>query len=122
MQGVSVSVFLSKNIAVADVARYAALLPPSALISTIPYLPRFTALTLPSGIKVLHTPSYAPEALISRLELPLSATDIAEREGISIALAAELMERIELDGQVVKDEQAVGGALWYRNLISAAAL
>lgn len=95
-----------------------ALLPPSALTSAIPHLPNITSLSLPSGIRVLHTPQYAPEALLGRLELPLGATDIAEREKISIALAGELMERIEMDGGVVRDEQAAGGVVWYKDLIT----
>ena len=56
-------------------ARGVALLPPSTLIATLPYLagPTSTAsvpireLTLPSGLKVVHTPQYDPSAFLARL-------------------------------------------------------
>lgn len=49
-----------------------ALLPPSTLIAILPYIPSATSppihlLSLPSSLKVLHTPSFAPPAMLARL-------------------------------------------------------
>ena len=56
-----------------------ALLPPSTLVAILSYLPLHTSppihiLILPSTLKVLHTPSYAPAAILSRLLSRLTPT------------------------------------------------
>jgi len=129
-----------------------ALLPPSTLMTILPRLsshssPPINLLVLPSTLNVLHTPSYAPPAILGRLvsrlnpedhltngsseptEKSVSLLEIAGQENLPIGLAKELMESIEQlnppEGVrepigLVRDDQAVGdgGVRWYRDLIS----
>lgn len=116
-------------------------------------LPRFTnpqinLLTLPSSLKVLHTPHYSTQALLSRLlnrlnpsesldnpdddnpgrEKSVSVIELASIENLAIGMTSELLESVEMSrkefgiiggvGGVVRDEQAGGGVRWYRDLIS----
>ncbi|KAK1924186.1 EAP30/Vps36 family-domain-containing protein [Papiliotrema laurentii] len=107
-------------------ARGVALLPPATLMAILPLLPGHTrppinVLVLPSSLNVLHTPSYAPAAILSRLasrltpadaadhpatdshdetslertEKSLSLVEIASHESLPIGLTKELMESIE---------------------------
>lgn len=141
-------------------ARGLALLPPSTLISILPHLPRFTdppinLLTLPSSLKVLHTPHYSTQALLLRTlnrlmptstsineteecerstreaevqdkERSISAIELASIESLAIGMAKEMLESAEMtQGEqtrgvsgIVRDDQAVGGTRWYRDLIS----
>jgi ESCRT-II complex subunit VPS36 len=106
--------------------KYPALLPPATLMAILPLLPGHTrppinVLVLPSSLNVLHTPSYAPAAILSRLasrltpadaadhpatdshdetslertEKSLSLVEIASHESLPIGLTKELMESIE---------------------------
>ena len=128
-----------------------ALLPPNTLISILSDLPRFTdpsinLLTLPSSLKVLHTPHYSTQALLSRVlnrlnpetemdvetetktEKSVSVVEVASIENLAIGMTQELLESIEMTrkeygviggvGGIVRDEQAGGGVRWYRDLIS----
>ena len=129
-----------------------ALLPPSTLMAILPNLaahtsPPINLLALPSSLHVLHTPSYAPPAILSRLltrltpidqdqaenvgeaERSLSLLEISAQIGLPIGLSKELMESIEqISGPeglreavgMVRDDQAVGdgGVRWYRDIIS----
>lgn len=124
----------------------AALLPPSTLISVLPYLPQHTEpainlLTLPSFLKVLHTPHYSTQALLSRTlnrlmpqdgeekERNISAIELAGMEDLAIGMASEMLESVEMSRKehgliggmagIVRDDQAEGGTRWYRDLISA---
>lgn len=127
-------------------ARGLALLPPATLISILPHLPRFTdpsinLLILPSGLKVLHTPHYSTQALLSRIlnrlnpsteteekETSVSTIELASIENLAIGMAQELLESVEMarkqhgfiggSAGIVRDDQANGGTRWYRDLIS----
>lgn len=122
------------------------------MISILGDLPRFTnpqinLLTLPSSLKVLHTPHYSTQALLSRLlnrlnpslldhpdddnpgrEKSVSVIELASIEILAIGMTSELLESVEMSrkefgiiggvGGVVRDEQAGGGVRWYRDLIS----
>ena len=116
-------------------------------------LPRFTnpqinLLTLPSSLKVLHTPHYSTQALLSRLlnrlnptsssemrletpeekEKSISVIELASIENLAIGMTSELLESVEMTRKefgviggvsgIVRDEQAGGGVRWYRDLIS----
>ncbi|ORY34057.1 EAP30/Vps36 family-domain-containing protein [Naematelia encephala] len=93
-------------------ARGVSLLPPSTLISILPFLPQHTSpqirpLTLPSSLMVLYSPYYAPLNLLSRIlalltpsptsiqEPSLSVIDISAHEGLPIGLAKEFIEQLE---------------------------
>lgn len=113
---------------IAPSAYVVALLSPSTLVSILPFLPDQTSpsislRTLPSGLKVLFSPTYSPPNLLSRIlgllspssgpaitasssvdsdideakptEISLSLIEIAAYEGLAIGLAKELMEEIE---------------------------
>jgi ESCRT-II complex subunit VPS36 len=116
-------------------------------------LPRFTnpqinLLTLPSSLKVLHTPHYSTQALLSRLlnrlnptsssdmdeeiqeekEKSISVIELASIENLAIGMTSELLESVEMTRKefgviggvsgIVRDDQAGGGVRWYRDLIS----
>lgn len=116
-------------------------------------LPRFTnpqinLLTLPSSLKVLHTPHYSTQALLSRLlnrlnptsssemgletpeekEKSISVIELASIENLAIGMTSEVLESVEMTRKefgviggvsgIVRDEQAGGGVRWYRDLIS----
>ncbi|KAF5376388.1 hypothetical protein D9757_008654 [Collybiopsis confluens] len=117
-------------------ARGVALIPPSTLVLVLPHLPTYTnppirALELPSSLKVLHAPEYAPGAFGDRIRAMLaieeggatatqdiggragvpkstltstSTTEIAQAEGITIALAEEMVQLVERDGGVSRDD------------------
>jgi len=122
-----------------------ALLPPETLISILNDLPRHTnppinLLTLPSALKVLHTPHYSTQALLSRLltrlqpspsekeyEESISVIELASAENLAIGITKEMLESVEMSrkefgwqgvGGVVRDDQASGGVRWYRDIIS----
>ena len=103
-------------------ARGVALLPPATLVGILSYLPLHTsppihALTFPSKLRVIHTPAFSPETLLSRIlarmtpetfpddgtsvpalneEKSFSLLEIASNEGLPIGLTKELMECIEV--------------------------
>ncbi|KAF7299302.1 GLUE N-terminal domain-containing protein [Mycena indigotica] len=114
-------------------ARGVALLPPATLLQAIPFLaaatePPIGSRSLPSGLCVLHTPSYAPAAFAARLVGylalvgPRTTAEIAEEEELPVALAAELVEAVELDGEICRDDGACmlqGGNMdcrWWGNI------
>lgn len=115
-----------------------ALVSPADFRKTIPLLPTYTKprvemMTFPSGLSVLHTPYYHTQIFSARLlrqlepapsdpmENSLSTVEIALMEGLSVALAKELIYLVEAQtGSLVRDEQAQeqgGGERWYKNLI-----
>ncbi|WVQ82293.1 hypothetical protein IAT38_004421 [Cryptococcus sp. DSM 104549] len=125
-------------------ARGVALLPPSTLIDTLPYLPEHTtppiySLTLPSSLVVLHTPAHSTSTILSRTldrlapgftestagetpeEKSFSALEFAALESLPIGLATEFIGLMEAQGGLVRDEQAgqaKGGVRWYRDIIA----
>ncbi|EIW70705.1 hypothetical protein TREMEDRAFT_28670 [Tremella mesenterica DSM 1558] len=123
-------------------ARGVALLPPSTLISVLPYLATQTSirdLTLPSGLRVLHTKSYDPISILHRILVLLTPSahspsselmehiellQIPESSSISVTLGDEpsrvggtQLDSTEIKG-LVRDDQAQGGVRWYRDLIT----
>ena len=92
------------------------------MISILGDLPRFTnpqinLLTLPSSLKVLHTPHYSTQALLSRLlnrlnptsssetsietqeeekEKSISVIELASIENLAIGMTSELLESVEM--------------------------
>ncbi|GAA6018704.1 hypothetical protein JCM11491_001272 [Sporobolomyces phaffii] len=111
-------------------ARGVALVSPSDLACAVAHLERYTdrpalrALTFPrSGLTILHTPTYSPDAFRDRLlraidrngkddddvaedkdededderEKGVGLLDVAQREGLSLGLTKEMIELVELD-------------------------
>ncbi|KAG8900824.1 hypothetical protein FRB99_005747 [Tulasnella sp. 403] len=108
-------------------ARGIALVPPSTLMAVLPHLPRFCSQplherTLKTGLRIIHIPKYTHEAFTLRLvdklshSLPPSTVDVARDEQVSSNLAEQMIEAVESDGLVVRDEP--GGyepTRWYLN-------
>ncbi|KDQ50779.1 hypothetical protein JAAARDRAFT_141403 [Jaapia argillacea MUCL 33604] len=118
-------------------ARGVALIPPSTFLSVLPHLQVHTNPTLltrsfPSGLTVLHTPPYTHKAFTARLVSLLTLSgekttlDIAREEEVNVGLAREMVEAVERDGEVVRDEdggEGEGGVFgggkevrWWRNV------
>ena len=102
--------------------RRPALVPPSTFLQVLPLLPSHTAppvrlRTFPTtGLRVLHTPAYAPGAFTARLcELiaargPRTALEVAWAEAVPVGLVAEMIGEAEMGGAVCRDEvHAAGG-------------
>ena len=106
-----------------------ALLPPSTLISVLPYLPQHTNPPIQhrkfptSGLSVLHTPQYSNPAFTARLvssltmSAPKSSVDVSMEEGISVALVEEMIADVEGNGGIMRDEQAGYGVKWWPNIM-----
>ncbi|OCF60551.1 ESCRT-II complex subunit VPS36 [Kwoniella mangroviensis CBS 10435] len=123
-------------------ARGVSLLPPSTLISILPFLPQHTSpsissLVLPSSLQVLHTPTYSSPAILSRTldrlnpstfdeggtEKSFTLLEFASIESLPIGLSREFIEILEKQhsGGLVRDDQgsmSEGGVRWYRDIIS----
>ncbi|WVQ67732.1 uncharacterized protein L199_005936 [Kwoniella botswanensis] len=123
-------------------ARGVSLLPPSTLISILPFLPHHTSpsissLVLPSSLQVLHTPTYSGPAILSRtldrlnpstsdeegIEKSFTLLEFASIESLPIGLSREFIEILEEQhsGGLVRDDQgsmSEGGVRWYRDIIS----
>lgn len=96
-------------------ARGVALIPPSTFLQVIPHLPQFTVPTmqtrrLRTGLTVIHTPPYSHAAFSARLSGyltlngPKTTADIAKEEGITIALTEGMVDAVEADGQICRDD------------------
>ncbi|KAG8853932.1 hypothetical protein FRB96_007941 [Tulasnella sp. 330] len=96
-------------------ARGVALVPPSSLIAVTSLLPRYTNPPIQqrkfrNGLCVLHTPKYLHANFTSRLEQvlmtdgPKTSMEIARLEGMSVGLAEQMIEDVEEDGKVLRDE------------------
>ena len=92
-----------------------ALLPPSTFLQVIPLLPKYTSPQIQirkfkSGLSVLHTPSFSQSAFNTRLKAhltlqgPKTTMEIALIEGITVALAREMINDAEINGDVVRDD------------------
>lgn len=114
------------------------MLPPTTLLQVVPHLPAHTtppiaARTLPSGLRVLHTPPFAPAAFAARLAGllalagPKTTTEVAAEERVPVGLAAELVGEVEADGEVCRDDGACmirGGDVevrWWGNVFHGCA-
>jgi len=119
-------------------ARGVALIPPSTFLQVIPLLPTYTEPVIQhrvfsSGLNVLHTPPYTQAAFTTRiynflvLNGPKTTMEIAgESENLTVGLVTEMMDAVELDGAVCRDDSGsaiVGGGSgtiaelrWWGNL------
>ncbi|KAI6143217.1 EAP30/Vps36 family-domain-containing protein [Pisolithus tinctorius] len=90
-------------------ARGVALIPPSTFLQTIQFLPDCTSppiynRTFKSGFRVLHTPPFTHASFTARLlgylmlSEVLTTSQIAQEENITLSLAAEMIEAVEVDG------------------------
>ncbi|KAJ3573279.1 hypothetical protein NP233_g2525 [Leucocoprinus birnbaumii] len=96
-------------------ARGVALLPPSTFLQVIPLLPQYTTpqihkRTFKSGLSVLHTPPYTQHIFVTRLishlttNGPKTTMEIAMVEGITVALAKEMVDDAEMSGDVIRED------------------
>lgn len=93
----------------------AALIPPATFLQVVPHLPSCTSPTIrqrtfASGLSVLHTPPYTRAAFAARLSGmlvlsgPRNTMEIAMEEGLTVGLAAEMIDAMEADGDVCRDD------------------
>ncbi|KAH7922486.1 hypothetical protein BV22DRAFT_1017196 [Leucogyrophana mollusca] len=98
-------------------ARGIALIPPSTFLQILPLLPSYTSPPIrsrvfKSGLSVLHTPPYTHAAFASRLAGCLlmsgsqTTSQVAQEENITISLAGEMIEAVEADGEICRDDSA----------------
>lgn len=91
------------------------MIPPSTFLLVLPHLPYCTSppirsRTFTSGLSVLHTPPYTHAAFTSRLASLLALTgpkttvEVAREESITIGLAGEMIDAVEADGEVCRDD------------------
>lgn len=121
-----------------------ALIPPPTLLSALRHLPLYTSpsltlTTFPSSLTLLLTPLYSlpsfSHRLLSSLDLRtamslssssssdinpikdgMTTLEIAQEEGVSLRLAKELLEGVEMErGELARDEQGGEGTRWFRN-------
>jgi ESCRT-II complex subunit VPS36 len=104
-----------------------ALIPPSTFSQVLPLLPQYTSppiltRSFHSNLKVVHTPWYSQRSFSQRLLTyldavgPKSTVQVAEQEGISVGLVAEMIGAAERDGKVVKDVEGDAKEVkWWRN-------
>lgn len=109
-----------------------ALIPPSTFLNVLPQLPIFTdppikMRTFASGLKVLHTPLYTHASFSARLTGflalagPKTVAQVAQDEGITLGLAAEMIAAVEMDGDICRDDgmSAITGGgevRWWKNV------
>ncbi|KAI6012917.1 EAP30/Vps36 family-domain-containing protein [Pisolithus microcarpus] len=97
-------------------ARGVALIPPSTFLQTLQFLPDCTSppiysRTFKSGLRVLHTPPYTHASFTARLlghlmlSEVLTTSQVAQEEKITISLTAEMIEAVEVDGVVCRDDE-----------------
>ncbi|KAH9919620.1 EAP30/Vps36 family-domain-containing protein [Fomitopsis serialis] len=101
-------------------ARGVALIPPSTFLQVIPQLPPYTdppihTRTFPaSGLSVLHTPPYTKAAFAARLvgllslAGPQTVVEVAREEALPIGLTQEMVNEVEEEGEVCRDEGGAG--------------
>ncbi|KAF8809965.1 vacuolar protein sorting-associated protein 36 [Phlegmacium glaucopus] len=118
-------------------ARGVALIPPSTFLQVIPHLPTYTEPVIqhrafPSGLNVLHTPPYTQAAFAARISSflvlggPKTTVEIAAEENLTVGLVSEMMDAVEMDGTVCRDDSiaaitgggsgAVSDIRWWGNL------
>lgn len=97
-------------------ARGVALIPPSTFLQTLPFLPEYTSppirtRTFTSGLCVLHTPPYTHASFTARLSgylvmsEVLTTSQIGQEENITISLASEMVEAVEAEGLICRDDE-----------------
>lgn len=115
-----------------------ALIPPATLLQVLPHVPTYTdppinLRTFKSGLSVLHTPPYSQSAFAYRVSSllgtsgPRTTTEITQHEDITIGLASEMIQAVEDEGIISRDDSAcvitaTGGAYseirWWSNIFS----
>ncbi|KAJ6620445.1 vacuolar protein sorting-associated protein 36 [Mycena sp. CBHHK59/15] len=96
-------------------ARGVALIPPATLLQVVPHLPTCTNPTIrmrtfSSGLCVLVTPPYTNVAFAARLSGllaltgPKTTTEVAQEESITVGLASEMIDAVEADGDICRDD------------------
>lgn len=114
-----------------------ALIPPSTFLQVIPHLPTHTEPVIQhrafaSGLNVLHTPPYTQAAFAARISGflvlggPKTTVEIAAEENLTVGLVSEMMDAVEMDGTVCRDDSSAAitgggsGAIselrWWGNL------
>jgi ESCRT-II complex subunit VPS36 len=106
-----------------------ALIPPSSLLLALPYLPKYTqptirSRTLSSGLRVLHVPRFEHNVYAARVVSlitslgPITTGEMAQQDGISIGLAKEMVESVEADGEIVRDQGGTSEEIkWFVNIL-----
>ncbi|EPS99274.1 hypothetical protein FOMPIDRAFT_1050784 [Fomitopsis schrenkii] len=101
-------------------ARGVALIPPSTLIQVVPQLPQYTDPPIrmrtfaASGLSVLHAPPYTRAAFAARLvgmlslAGPQTVVQVAREEALPIGLTQEMVNEVEEDGEICRDEGGAG--------------
>lgn len=85
-----------------------------------------------SGLNVLHTPPYTQAAFAARISSflvlsgPKTTMEIAVEENLTVGLVSEMMDAVEVDGNVCRDDSSAaitgGGSVtvselrWWGNL------
>ncbi|KAI0668952.1 EAP30/Vps36 family-domain-containing protein [Trametes maxima] len=105
-------------------ARGVALIPPATFLQVLPHLPGFTHPPIrmrtfaASGLSVLHTPPYGSAAFAARivglltLVGPRTTVEIAQEEDLPIGLTQEMVDEVERDGEICRDEGGAGVAVF----------
>ncbi|KAI0641046.1 EAP30/Vps36 family-domain-containing protein [Trametes meyenii] len=105
-------------------ARGVALIPPATFLQVLPHLPGFTHPPIrmrtfaASGLSVLHTPPYGSAAFAARtvgllaLAGPRTTVEIAQEEDLPIGLTQEMVDEVEADGEICRDEGGAGVAIF----------
>ncbi len=106
-----------------------ALIPPSTLVSVLPHACKLAAgkvdlRRFSSGLSVLHDSRYSHTAFAARLtrtlseEGPRMTMEIALQERMTVGLSEQLVDAVEDDGRVVKDEPGGHEPLrWFLNVL-----
>ncbi|PCH42956.1 hypothetical protein WOLCODRAFT_138126 [Wolfiporia cocos MD-104 SS10] len=101
-------------------ARGVALIPPSTFLTVLPQLPSYTDPPIhmrtftSTGLSVLHTPQFTRAAFSTRLvgllslAGPKTAVDIAREEALPIGLTQEMVNEVEEEGDICRDEGGSG--------------
>ncbi|KAF8883888.1 EAP30/Vps36 family-domain-containing protein [Gymnopilus junonius] len=98
-------------------ARGVALIPPSTFLQVLPHLsahtdPIICHQAFASGLNVLHTPPYTPAAFGARLYGFLmmngakTTVEISAEENLTVALVTEMLDAVERDGGICRDDSA----------------
>ena len=114
-------IFQKKQRSLSKKTKQIALIPPSTFLQVIPHLPTYTEPVIrhrafASGLNVLHTPPYTQAAFAARISSflvlggPKTTTEIAAEENLTVGLLSEMMDTVEMDGAVCRDDSSAAMA------------
>jgi ESCRT-II complex subunit VPS36 len=94
-----------------------ALILPSTFLQVIPLLPSHTEPVIrhhpfSSGLNFLHTPPHTHAAFVARISSflvlggPTTPLGIAAEENLTVGLVTEMMDAVEVDGAVCRDDSS----------------